>query len=66
MLYPDLQFPQLHPPTISPSRNCSSPSFTGVGNVQQVCDLLTNLPADEAGMDLAALQAAQRTNVDAA
>ena len=42
------------------------PSFTGVGNVQQVYDLSTNLPADEAGIDLAALQAAQMTDADAA
>ena len=42
------------------------PSVTGVGDVRQVYDLSTNLPADEAGIDLAALQAAQMTNADAA
>ena len=41
------------------------PSFPGVGNVQQVYDLSTNLPADKAGIDLAALQTAQMTAVDA-
>ena len=40
-------------------------SVTGVGDVRQVFDLSTNLPA-EAGIDLAALQAAQMTDADAA
>ena len=42
------------------------PSVTGVGDVWQVYDLTTNLPADEAGIDLAALQATQMTDADAA
>ena len=41
------------------------PSVTGVGDVLQVFDLSTNLPA-KAGIDLAALHAAQMTYVDAA
>ena len=43
----------------------TSPSVTGVGDVRLVFDLSTNLPADEAEIDLAALQAAQMTNADA-
>ena len=42
------------------------PSFTGVGDAQQAFDLSTNLPAGKAGIDLAALQAAQMTDTDAA
>ena len=42
------------------------PSVTGVGDVGQVFDLSTNLPADEAGIGLAALQAAQMTDADVA
>ena len=42
------------------------PSFTGVGDAWQVFDLSTNLPADEAGINVAALQADQMTNVTAA
>ena len=42
------------------------PSVTGVGDVREVFDLSTNLPTDEAGIDLAALQAAQMTDADAA
>ena len=38
------------------------PSVTGVGDVRQVFDLSTNLPADEVGIDLAALQAAQMSD----
>ena len=41
------------------------PSFTGVGDAQQVYALSTNLPANETGINLAALQAAQMTDVDA-
>ena len=41
-------------------------SFTDVGDVWQVYNLSTNLPADEAGIDLAALQAARMTDTDAA
>ena len=49
------------------SRVCPplSLSVTSVGYVRQVFDLSTNLPADEAGIDLAALQAAQMTDADA-
>ena len=42
------------------------PSVTGVSDVRQVFDLSTNLPADEVGIDLAALKAAQMTDADAA
>ena len=42
------------------------PSVTGVGDVRQVFDLSTNLPAEEVGIDLTALMAAQMTDADAA
>ena len=42
------------------------PSITGVGDVRQVFDLSTSLPADEVGIELAALQAAQMSDAEAA
>ena len=47
------------------SLQATRPSVTGVGDVRQVFDLSTNLPAG-ACIDLAALQAAQMTDADAA
>ena len=41
------------------------PSVTSAGDVRQVFDLSTDLPADQTGIDLAALQAARMTVVDA-
>ena len=41
------------------------PSVPGVGDVRQVFDLSTNLPTDEVGINLAAMQAAPVTDEDA-
>ena len=78
---PKFYLPPTPPPTTpsstSPSTSTtpSAPSsrgrsgepsgITGVGDVRQVFDLSTNLPA-EAGVDLAALQQQQMTDADAA
>ena len=48
-----------------PGLRATRPLVTSVGDVWQVFDLSTNLPA-EAGINLAALQAAQLTDADAA
>ena len=51
---------------MSASLRATLPSITDVGEVRQVFDLSTTLPADKAGIDLAALQASQMTDGDAA
>ena len=62
---------QLHQPALEISRwrlvlPASRPSIPGVVDVWQVFDLLTNLPTNKVGIELAAMQAAQMTDEEGA